>query len=77
MEQLDTTRGGCVIGEFVQKLPGEASTLEDGLLHGLTYHLLTLANQSYSVYVHRFIVFYSSLCTQLRSIQLSNKALID
>jgi len=31
MEQLDTTRGECVIGEFVQKLPGEASTLEDGL----------------------------------------------
>jgi len=36
MEQLDTRGGGCFICEFVQNLPGEALTLEDGLLHGLT-----------------------------------------
>ena len=32
-----TQGGGCFICEFVQKLPGEASSQEDGLLYGLNW----------------------------------------
>ena len=37
MEQFDTRGGGRFICDFIQKLPGEASSPEDGLLYGLTW----------------------------------------